>query len=48
MFKITLGALIASVISVMLPAKRQRIYFAGFILIVFIVIEIIFIAHGGD
>ena len=48
MFKITLGALIASLIAVMLPSRRQRIYFAGFILVIFVVIEVIFIAHDGD
>jgi hypothetical protein len=48
MFKITLGALIASVISIFLPSRVHRLYFAGAILLVFIVIEIIFIASGGD
>ncbi|MFI5264474.1 MAG: hypothetical protein ACHQM6_08165 [Candidatus Kapaibacterium sp.] len=48
MFKITLGALLASVISIFLPSRVHRLYFAGVILVIFIVIEIIFIAHGGD
>jgi hypothetical protein len=48
MFKITLGALVASAIAVFIPSRRQRIYFAGFILLIFIVIEVIFIARGGD
>ena len=48
MFKITLGALIASVISIFLPSRVQRIYFAGAIFLLFVIIEIIFIAHGGD
>jgi len=48
MFKITLGALIASAISILLPSRVQRIYFTAGIFVVFVIIEIIFIAHGGD
>jgi hypothetical protein len=48
MFKITLGALIASVISIFLPSRMHRLYFAGIIFVVFVIIEIIFISHGGD
>ncbi|MDP4221538.1 MAG: hypothetical protein Q8916_06540 [Bacteroidota bacterium] len=48
MFKITLGALIASIIAIFLPSRVHRLYFAGAILILFVIIEIIFIAHGGD
>jgi hypothetical protein len=48
MFKITLGALIASIIAIFLPSRVHRLYFAGVLLVIFIVIEIIFIAHGGD
>jgi len=48
MFKITLGALIASVISIFLPSRVHRLYFAGAIFVLFVVIEIIFISQGGD
>ncbi len=48
MFKITLGALMASIVSLFLPSRIYRLYFTGAILVIFIIIEIIFIAHGGD
>jgi hypothetical protein len=48
MFKITLGALIASSISIFLPSRVHRLYFTGALLLLFIIIEIIFISHGGD
>jgi hypothetical protein len=48
MFKITLGALIGSIIAIALPSRVQRIYFAGAVFIVFAIIEIIFISGGGD
>ena len=48
MFKITLGALIASIIAIFLPSRVHRLYFAGFIFVIFVIIEIIFIARGGD
>jgi len=48
MFKITLGALIASIIAILLPSRVHRLYFAGAIFLLFVTIEIIFIANGGD
>lgn len=48
MFKITLGALVGSVIAIFLPSRVHRLYFAGFILVVLVVIEVLFIANGGD
>lgn len=48
MFKITLGALIASVIAIFLPSRVHRLYFADFILVVLVVIEVLVIANGGD
>jgi hypothetical protein len=48
MFKITLGALIASCISIFLPSRIHRMYFTGVLFLIFVVIEIIFIASGGD
>jgi hypothetical protein len=48
MFKLILGALIASVLSIFLTSRVQRLYFAGVIFLAFVIIEIIFIAGGGD
>ena len=48
MFKITLGALMASIIVIFLPSRVHRLYFAGIIFVIFVIIKIIFIAHGGD
>ncbi|MEP7233780.1 MAG: hypothetical protein ABI778_00660 [Ignavibacteriota bacterium] len=48
MFKITLGALIASLIAIFLPSRVHRLYFAGVLLVAFVAIEIIFITSGGE
>ncbi|MDP4199987.1 MAG: hypothetical protein Q8922_07305 [Bacteroidota bacterium] len=48
MFKITLGALIGSVVTQLLPSKRGRLIWISVAFAVFAAIEINFIAHGGD
>jgi len=48
MFKITLGALLGSIVTLFLPSRRARLIWIGFVFAVFVAIEIIFIAHGGD
>ena len=48
MFKITLGALLGSVVSLLLPSKRARLIWIGVVFLLFVAIEINFIAHGGD
>ena len=48
MFKITLGALLGTLIAAFLPTKRQRFILFGCVFALFVVIEVIFIAHGGD
>jgi hypothetical protein len=48
MFKITLGALIGTLAAAFIPTRRMRLMLAGFVFLLFVVIEVIFIAHGGD
>jgi|GEM_PF-5312162 len=48
MFKLALGALIGAIIATLLPNRKFRLIWLAVLFALFVIIEVIFIAHGGD